>query len=509
MPVDAIADPRRVFETLISNVPGFAYRCRNDRSWTVEFLSDGFRAVTGYEVADVLSGKLTLGDDVILEEDRAPVWEKVQAALAERRSFELSYRMVTKSGEHRHAWEHGCGVWNDAGELVALEGLVVDVTERKRLEESLARARKMEAVGHLAAGVAHDVNNVVCVMMSLSSLLVDELAADDPRRARADAILSAAYRAARITRQLLVFTRGQVCTPQLLDLNAVISDAIPLLRGIAGAHVDLRVDLDDNAGATFADQAQLEQVLLNLVANARDAMPEGGRVRLSTHKVDERESAGDGPWIVLSVEDQGTGMDEETRRRAFDPFFTTKAGGTGLGLAIVREVVDQNGGHLDLKPAPERGTIFEVWLRRSGSAPRKKSADASWTPVIGVDRRVVLLVEDEAVLRNVMTEVLTNAGYQVLVARDGEQALRFAATRSDIALLLTDDLLPGSHGSRLATRIRALLPGIRVLVVSGATFDAVTHGDYDLLAKPFTPAALLAKVAEALARDERARKTGS
>ncbi len=396
-----------------------------------------------------------------------------------------------------------------AGVLIVL----ADVAERKTLEAEVRRAQKLEAVGRLAGGIAHDFNNLLTVINGCSDLLRARLPDNDPGRELLDAIAGAGDRAARLTRQLLAFGRRQTLRPRGLDLNAIIADLGVLLGRLIGEDVTLETDLCPGTVPVVGDRGQLEQVVMNLALNARDAMPRGGRLTIATSRVEHAEGDATlpaelrpGPYVRLTVSDTGTGIDAAVRAHLCEPFFTTKGPGkgTGLGLATAFAVVQQAGGALDFATAPGAGTTVSVylpWLEQSEPAAEPEAAAAA---TIKGGGETILLVEDEARVRKLVRDLLRGRGYTVLEAGDGAEALRVAAAHpATIHLLVTDVVMPRLSGRALAEHLTALRPSLKVLYLSGYTDDAILrHGVQEgaaLLAKPFTPEALVRRVREALA----------
>jgi PAS domain S-box-containing protein len=383
--------------------------------------------------------------------------------------------------------------------------IVRDITERQQLEGQLRQTQKMEAIGHLAGGIAHDFNNLLTAISGYAQLLASDLDPADERRADVEQILDASDRAARLTRQLLAFSRRQVLHPEILDLNAIVRGIDALLRPLIGDTIVLTVALDPELGSVRADPSQLEQVIMNLVTNARDAMPAGGRLTIETANVEldsayvaSHPDAQPGPYVMLAVSDTGIGMDAATVARSFEPFFTTKepGKGTGLGLATTYGIVKQSGGNIWVYSEPGRGTTFKVYLPRvegDGRAGGTAGRRVSETPVGGTE--VVLLVEDDAQVRALAETSLARYGYTVLVAPNGSAALEVASPADSIALLVTDVMMPGLRGPELAERLVALRPGLRVLYISGYAAEAVSNHDFlaqgaNYLEKPFTPESL-------------------
>ena len=380
--------------------------------------------------------------------------------------------------------------------------LAAEVEERTA---ELVQAQKMQAVGLLAGGIAHDFNNLLTVIAGRSRLLRAGLTRGDPRRVDAETIMETAERAGRLTRQLLAFSRKQPYEPVPLYLNSLITDAEHVLRRLLPETVELTLRLDMGLGHVKADPGQMEQVLLNLVVNARDAMPRGGRLALSTANVDVKASAptamspSPGRYVMLAVSDTGIGMDAETQARIFEPFFTTKAPGqgTGLGLSTVYGIVERHGGRVTVESTLGVGTNFRVYLPRIDEAAPGRADDAD-ALTMSASGETVLVVEDEHSVRALTVDVLRKAGYTVLEARDGTAALSLAARYPDaIHLLVCDLVMPGLMGPELAERLTAARPGTPTLFVTGYAPDERQELG-PLLYKPFTPAALTRRVREAL-----------
>ena len=390
--------------------------------------------------------------------------------------------------------------------------VATDITERRQLEEQLRQAQKMEAVGQLAGGIAHDFNNLLTAIIGNAELVQHDLPADSTSFDDLTEIRQAADRAAALTRQLLAFSRKQVLQPRILDLNQLITGVERMLRRLLAENIETRLDLAANLGFVHADPGQIEQVLLNLVVNARDAMPDGGKLVIGTADVElDHAYAADhvgvtpGRHVMLAVTDNGAGMDEQTQAHLFEPFFTTKGPdkGTGLGLSTVHGIVQQSGGSVAVTSQVGRGTTFKVYLpvAEDGLGPAPEPSPE--TP-LARGTETILLVEDARAVRALAGRVLAAAGYSVLEAGDGAAAEVLAARHDGpIHLLLTDVVMPGLSGSQLAQRIAALRPRIRVLYMSGYTDDAIVHMDVlakgiPFLEKPFAPEALTRKVREVL-----------
>ncbi len=402
-----------------------------------------------------------------------------------------------------------------AGEGVEFfEGLAEDVTQQHVLEMQFRQAQRLEAVGRLAGGVAHDFNNVLTAISGYTELLLEELPAGDPKRTDVEEIRAAAGRAAGLTRQLLAFSRKQVLQPRVLDLNALVETLHRMLRRLIGEDVTLATALAPQVGAVRADPGQLEQVVLNLAVNARDAMPNGGRLTIETADVvldddyvREHPAVRPGRYVLLAVSDTGIGMDAETRAHLFEPFFTTKelGKGTGLGLATVYGIVQQSGGHIWVYSEPGRGATFKIYLPRVEAPVETTMSEGAAIPAEG-GGETVLLAEDDPSVREVTVAILAHKGYRVLRAPDGQTALELARSHGgEIPLLVTDIIMPGMTGRELAEALARERPGVRTLYISGYTDDAVVrHGVLEFgtpyLQKPFTPDDLARKVREVLDR---------
>ena len=399
------------------------------------------------------------------------------------------------------------------GEIVGRVWSFRDVTVRRQLEEQLRQSQKMEAVGELAGGVAHDFNNLLTVIRGQVELLIEALGASHPESRSLDEIIAAADRAASLTHQLLAFSRKQMLQPVTLDLNEVVASLMTMLRRLIGEHIEVAIVPAPALGVITADPSQMEQVIVNLVVNARDAMPRGGRIQIRTENVvldevgayERGNGLPSGAFVLLSVSDTGHGVLPEHRDRIFEPFFTTKevGKGTGLGLATVFGVVKQSGGHLICESEVGRGTTFKIYLPRAAAA--RPVAPYPVTPPPGCDgTETILVAEDEDAVRRLVRRILEARGYNVLTARDGTEATRLAeAHAGSIGLLLTDVIMPGLGGVELGARIQRLSPGIRLLYMSGYVAEYIdrrgvlTEGT-NVLEKPFTGTALARAVRDAL-----------
>src|SRR5437867_70280 len=392
------------------------------------------------------------------------------------------------------------------------QAVVRDISARKSLEDQLRQSQKMEAVGRLAGGVAHDFNNLLTGIMGYSDLLLQRAGADDPTRGDLEEIYRAAERAGALTRQLLAFSRKQVLVAEVLDLGVVITDLSRMLRRIIGEDIALMTVINPGTGKVRADRGQIEQVILNLTVNARDAMPSGGKLALEIGNVDfdssyaqEHLRAAPGPYVLIAVTDTGIGMDPGTRSHIFEPFFTTKEKdrGTGLGLSTVYGIVEQSEGHIWVYSEPGHGTTFKIYLPRVAEPVDAAVAVPQAAP-LQQGCETILLVEDEGMVRKLARVALETNGYHVLEATRGEEALAvLRALSGTIHLLLTDVVMPGMNGRELAEKISAMNPKMKILFMSGYTDDAVVRRGVLIegtafLQKPFTAGSLLRKIREVL-----------
>jgi nitrogen-specific signal transduction histidine kinase/ActR/RegA family two-component response regulator len=401
------------------------------------------------------------------------------------------------------------------GNVEFLEGFVEDISERRAMELQLRQGQKMEAIGRLAGGVAHDFNNLLGVISGYGELVSEQIDPESELRKSVEQIRKAANRASALTRQLLAFSRQQVLETKVLDINVIVEDMVKMLPRLLGEDIELQATLDPELGAVKADQGQIEQVILNLAVNARDAMPGGGQLAIYTGRVRfdsdlalKHPSMAPGDYILLSVSDTGTGMDKHTQTHIFEPFFTTKerGRGTGLGLAMVYGFVKQIGGYVWVESEPGIGSTFAIYLPVAMEEAPQNSPGATITvPARGSG--TILLVEDEESLRTLTRSILEQSGYTVLEASNGLEAVDIATDYSGpIHLLLTDMVMPGMNGRAVAEKVGRLHPGIRVAYMSGYTgFSTRETANLNavIIAKPFTRNILLQKLSETLELEEK------
>lgn len=634
----AVAESERRLATLMGNLPGMAYRCRNDRDWTMEFVSDGVDRLTGYRADElVANGKLSY-NAIIHPDDRERVWQEAQKAIGKRRPFSAIYRIVTAKGKVRTVWEQGRGVFAENGDLVALEGLVLDVTEQtvaemalreseerfakvfraspaalsiskiddglnvdvndewiamtgyardealgktagelgawtdatqradfverlrrdgcfrdfaatlrtkngetrdvvlagetleingephmllafhditeqRRAAEQLRHAQKLEVVGQLAGGTAHEFNNILQVVQANLELIGRKLDGDDTVARLIDGALRAGRRGARLTQQLLSFSRRQTLRPRTLDANELIGRTVGLLGRTLGEDIEIETVLDANLPAIHVDASGLESALLNIATNARGAMPQGGKltIRTAIRRLDDEvatEEAGlpAGDYVEISLADTGCGMPPEVLARAFEPFFTTKdvGEGSGLGLSMVYGFALQSDGHATLESEVGKGTVVRMMFPTTGVKPDGARKAAVKTP-IEAGSGTILVVEDDPAVRSSVAMLLEMLGYRTWEAGNGAAALAILDREAGIDLLFTDVVMPGRmSGPELAREALLRHPNLKVLLTSGYSESALektgfSADDFALLGKPYSHAQLSQAVKAALA----------
>lgn len=511
---EALRESEERYRTILEEIEDGYYE--TDRAGRLTFFNRSFERILG-RPAEELEGKRYR--EYMGTENARRILATLRRVYETGTPARISGLDVVHPDGTRRAVETSVTLVRDRdGTPVGFRGIVWDVTERVRLEDQLRQAQRMEAVGRLAGGIAHDFNNVLTALQGHAQLALEQMADSDPARDDLLEIQKNAERAANLTRQLLAFSRRQVVRPELLDLNDVVRGMKRMLDRLIAEDVILETSLAPDLPRVLADPGQIEQVVMNLAVNARDALPGGGTITIRTAVAELTRDLAEryaypvapGPYVVLSVSDTGKGMDAETQSRVFEPFFTTKeqGKGTGLGLATVYGIVKQSGGYIWVRSEPDQGSTFEVYL-----PPATEAAGPIRTPVARAPGdapppnggATVLVVEDELPVRNLIRRVLVRRGYQVLEARNGSEALRIAAEwRAPIHLILTDVIMPEMGGPDLAEQIRGSHPEAPLLFMSGYTEDEVirrgiSHAEVAFLEKPFTPETLVRKVQETIA----------
>ena len=499
------------YRTLVEQVAAISYIAElgSDGQWL--YVSPQVETMFGFAVDDWLAGSRQWMRHVHPEDHG--VVDAAEEASKRGEKFQAEYRVIRDDG--RVIWVSDTAVvvpGSDAHPL--MEGIIVDITERKQFEAQLQQARRMEAVGRLAGGIAHDFNNLLTIIKGYTELALMRAKGLPELKADVERIEDAAERAAGLVRQLLAFSRRQVLQPKVLDLNGIVLGLDKLLRRLMDEDIEMLTVADKPVGAIKADPGQIEQVIMNLVVNARDAMPGGGRLIVETANVEldaayarDHATVRPGRYVMLAVSDTGTGMSADTVAHIFEPFYTTKESGrgTGLGLSTVYGIVKQSGGYVWVYSEPGRGTTFKVYLPRVNEAvDALPAAKTTSQDRVKMGTETILLVEDEPDLRELTRTVLASSGYTIVEARNAEEAERLTESNgAKIHLLLTDVIMPGISGRELAKRILARHSAMRVLYMSGYTYNVIAQGGtlergVSFLQKPFTPSALVEKVREVL-----------
>ena len=467
------------------------------------------KGILGYSIEEV-------GDNTewwssrLHSEDVEGVFKELEQARQGERLYDFEYRFRRSDGTYAWMEDRGVMTLNAEGEIEYMIGILGDITERKNLEEQFRQSQKMEAVGQLAGGIAHDFNNLLTVINGYSELLFKALAPDDPKRRSIDAIHEAGERAAALTGQLLAFSRKAVVRRVAVSLNEAVRDTEKMLRRLIGEHIDLTLALDESISTILIDPSQLSQVFVNLAVNARDAMPDGGKLTVETFGTEigseyiaHHPHAKLGRYVVMAVSDTGVGMSPEVKEHIFEPFFTTKGPGkgTGLGLATVYGIVKQAGGHIEAYSEPGRGSSFKIYFPQIATTEPGQGISGERPALILEGTETILIVEDEEMVRDLAIQTLRSFGYNTHSAADGAEAQLVAERHGGIDLLFTDVVMPGISGLELASILSEKQPGLKVLFASGYTDDAVVrHGMLDagsnFLQKPYSTQNLLRKIRE-------------
>jgi PAS domain S-box-containing protein len=512
-----VRDLEREREALRASEGRFRALTESTSDWIWEMDSNGvftysspkIRDILGYESEDVI-GKTPF--DLMTSDDAARVAKEFQEIAASKRPFAaLENVAVHKDGRKVVLEKSGVPFFDPSGNLEGYRGIDRDITERKKLEEQLLQAQKMEAIGQFAGGIAHDFNNMLTAIMGYSEILKMDLDEDNPSQRHVDMIMSSAAKSANLTQQILAFSRKQIISPKQTDLNELIKGIEKLLRRLIGEDVEIHITLTEKDVTVLVDPGQLEQVLMNLCTNARDAMPHGGNIFISTgtdfldrEYIKRYDVADAGEYGLITVTDTGSGMDEKTRQRIFEPFFTTKeiGKGTGLGLATAYGIIKQHRGHINVYSEPGKGTTFKIYLPLIVSPEDKGEGKKVVLPKRGSE--TILVAEDDDAVRTLTKEVLLKYGYTVIEAVDGEEAVDQLRRHKDtVQLVVIDVIMPKKSGKEVCDEMREITPHLKVLFTSGYTSDMINkkgilEEGVDFISKPLTPHDLLLKVREVL-----------
>jgi PAS domain S-box-containing protein len=521
---EVLAQRKRLNE-IIASVPGIVWEMwgsPEEPGRTMHFVSDHAERILGYDVERWLTTP-NFWLSIVHPDDRECAARQATESYNRKQNGISRFRWLAADGREVWVEARSTVICDDAGNPIGMRGVTMDISAAKeaeaartQLEEQLRQSQKMESVGRLAGGVAHDFNNLLTVINGHSSLALQQLQPGDPLRSRLEDIRKAGDRAADLTRQLLALSRRQLLVPRVLDLNALITESTSMLRRLLGEDIELVTLLDPGSGRVKSDAGQLNQVILNLAVNARDAMPRGGKLILETRDVifDEERGRTDpsvppGSYVMLGITDSGSGMDAEIVSHMFEPFFTTKelGKGTGLGLSTVYGIVKQSGGSIGVDSRPGQGTSFKIYLPRIEEPLAEVEKKPAETERIR-GSETILIVEDDEMVRRLVCQALRMYGYQVVEAANAGEALLICETHQlSLPLMVTDIVMPQLSGQELAARLAPLHPKMRVIYMSGYTDDAVVrHGVLNsttfFLQKPFTPIALVKKVREILDQQE-------
>jgi PAS domain S-box-containing protein len=519
----ALLDSEERYRTLVNNLPGVAYRCVNDAQWTMVFFSAGIKEMTGYPASEFINNAVRSYASIIHSEDYELVDHAVQKGVNAHRPFEMEYRLLRADGTMLWVHERGQGIFDYAGKLLWLDGVIIDINEQRlaqeekeRLQAQLLQAQKMESVGRLAGGVAHDFNNMLQTILGYSDLSLDQIEETSPVHEGLVEIRKAAMRSADLTRQLLAFARKQTTKPKILDLNDTVAGMLKMLQRLIGEDIDLAWLPGHGLWPVKMDPSQLDQILANLMVNARDAIADTGKITIETENIlldtvycTDHPGFRPGEYVLLIVSDNGCGIDKETLAQIFEPFFTTKemGKGTGLGLSTVYGIVKQNNGFVNVYSEPGQGTTFRIYLPSFATETVTTETHLASEPLGGTE--TVLLVEDEAVLLNLAKTILERLGYTVLTASTPMAALQLVHEHAGgIDLLITDVVMPEMNGRELAQRLSSLRPTMRCLYISGYTANVIAHhGVLDagihFIQKPFSIDDLARMIRETLQDDKK------
>lgn len=516
-----IDDIKRATDALRESEERFRHIAENTDEWIWEVNKEGLytyasnvvEKILGYKPEEIV-GKKYFYDFFPLDKQ-----EQMKKEAFEVFAIKKAFRKYVNSNVHKNGSiiimeTSGSPILGEGGDLQGYRGVDVNITEYRKLEEQLRHAQKMEAVGTLAGGIAHDFNNILNVIMGYGSIIMDKLEAGSPSKEQMNQVLIAAERAANLTKRLLLFSRKEVAEFKLMDVNEIVINIEKMLSRIIGEDINLVAELMGTKALIMADAGQMEQVLLNLATNARDAMPKGGRLTISTELreidadfIKAYEYGSPGRYVVISITDTGIGIDKEKQAMIFDPFFTTKEAGkgTGLGLSIAYGIIKQHSGYIKVYSEIGKGTTFKIWLPViEETAEKKPEAEALSYPKGGTE--IILVAEDDASLRKVSRIVLESSGYSVIIAEDGEDAItKFMENRDKIALVVLDMIMPKKSGKEACEAIRRLSPRTKILFASGYTMDIImtrelTEAGFDFILKPMSPQNFLKKVREILDR---------
>ena len=507
---EALRQAEARYRSMVESLPVIVYLAQPYSPYATIYVSPNI-VEFGYQPEEWFS-RADMWVNLLHEEDRERVLRVTEDAMNRGIDTELEYRIVGRDGTIHWVQDKGRFVSDEHGNKISWQGVMVDITKTKELEEQLRQGQKLESVGRLAGGIAHDFNNMLTAINGYSDLMLRSLKADDPLRRNIEEIKKAGVRSASLTHQLLAFSRQQILQPRVLNLNGIITNTSDMLQRLIGEDVHLITILNSKAGQVKVDPGQLSQIIMNLAVNARDAMPQGGNLTIETANVvldsdytRQHASVPPGAYVMLAVSDTGTGMNAETQKHIFEPFFTTKdiGKGTGLGLSTVYGIVKQSGGNIGVYSEEGIGTTFKIYLPQVIEQSEAEDAKSTFDE-LPKGTETIVLVEDEDIVRTLTRQILEMCGYTVLEAGNGVEALSLCEKHDcHIDLLITDVVMPQLGGRELAERFAQIYPQMCILFTSGYTDDAIVrHGvieaDTNFIHKPFTPGDLAHKIRDIL-----------
>jgi PAS domain S-box-containing protein len=512
--IQRLQESEERFRILVNSIPGVVYAALNDSEWTMRFISEEIENISGFPASDFIENQVRSFNSIIHPEDRAQVWRIVQESVQRDEPFNMDYRIIDAQGEVHWVHERGQQVGSANQENRYLVGAIFDITEQTKLQAQLQQSQRMETVGRLAGGIAHDFNNILAAIIGHSELLLYRMNPASPGYDGIKVINEAGISASRLTSQLLTFSRKQVLQLRVLDANSIVNSIIRLLKRLIGEDIELVTDLETSLWPIKADAGQIEQVIMNLAVNAREAMSAGGKLTIRTINCINRSKledylpdCPDTSFIMLEICDTGHGMDEETKAQVFDPLYTTKEKGTGLGLSIVYSIVNQSGGQIVVESKPGQGTSFKIFLPAIQESLTKEEKPPLLSTADLGGSEMILVVEDDQEVRLLIESILQDKGYRVLVASNGHEALALCKKFSEtIDLIVSDVVMPEMSGRKVIEQASQIIPNLKSLYISGYTESVL--GDHDdlqssinLLMKPFSLNSLLQKVRKILDAD--------
>jgi PAS domain S-box-containing protein len=507
--IEELRESEAFLKNIVDNIPAMVF-VKDSEELRYQAINKAGEELLGYSREELLGRN---DYDFFPKEQADFFTSKDREVLTEGKLVEIAeYAVKTRCGGNRILHSKKIPLFDHKGNARYMLGISEDITVRKQLEEQLLQSQKMEAVGQLASGVAHDFNNILMVIMGYGTILKADQNLDEQQRHKVGQILDAADKASQLTRNLLEFGRKQQIKPRLADINEIVLHIQQFLVRIIGEDVQLRTTVTPEGLLAQVDSGQIEQVLINLATNARDAMPKGGLLTIETEQQSfspppTGSSAPSGRYVCISVADSGIGMDEETKSRIFEPFFSTKepGKGTGLGMSIVHGIIKQHNGFIDVISEPHAGTTFRIYLPLAELHPVTTEEVSPPAPIPGTGE-TILVAEDDQTVAALMQDILTGYGYRVILATDGQEAVdTFATQRNEIRLVLLDLVMPRMNGKQAAERMRELDPGVRIIFTSGYTMELIESRDTlvdeaHLLTKPIPAHELLQRVRETLDR---------